>query len=130
MYQYEKAVEEMGEAKVEIGDFTYPGPKPQSSETALLMLADGCDAKARADNPTATDEIDDIVRYIINRRLRQGQLDECNLSLTDLDKVRGSFVNTLTGFFHSRLQYPKSPTEESAVHNMGTPEPTALPASE
>ena len=129
IYQYEKAVEEMGKAEVEIDDFTYPGPKPQSWETALLMLADGCEAKTRADNPTATDEIDDIVRYIINRRLRQGQLDECNLSLTDLDKVRGSFVNTLTGFFHSRLQYPKSPTEESTVHNMGTPEPRSLPAS-
>ncbi len=129
IYQYDKAVEEMGEAKVEIADFTYPGPKPQSRETALLMLADGCEAKARADNPTATDEIDDIVRYMISRRLQQGQLDECNLSLTDLDIVRESFVNTLKGFFHSRLQYPTAPLREPKVEHLGAPEKAALPAA-
>ena len=132
MYQHEKEVEEADgdEAKVAIGDFTYPGPKPQSRETALLMLADGCEAKARADNPTTTTDIDDIVRYIINRRLRQGQLDECNLSLTDLNTVRESFVNTLKGFFHSRLQYPSAPEKEPAVEQLGVPEQSALPASE
>ena len=132
MYQHEKEVEEADgdEAKVAIGDFTYPGPKPRSRETALLMLADGCEAKARADNPTTTTDIDDIVRYIINRRLRQGQLDECNLSLTDLNTVRESFVNTLKGFFHSRLQYPSAPEKEPTVEQLGAPEQSALPASE
>ncbi len=130
MYQYEKSLEETGETEVEIGDFTYPGPKPQSRETALLMLADGCEAKARADNPTATDEIDDIVRYIINRRLQHGQLDECNLSLTDINTLRESFVNTLKGFFHRRLQYPTVPVLEPTVENLASTEQAAMLASE
>jgi hypothetical protein len=132
MYQHQKAVKESdgGEAEVAVDDFTYPGPKPQSLETALLMLADGCEAKARADNPTTTDEIDKIARYIINRRLRQGQLDECNLSLTDLNTVRESFVNTLKGFFHSRLQYPSAAAETPNAAKPRAPEQAALPASE
>ena len=70
------------------------------------MLADGCEAKTKADNPSSIEEIDDIVRYIINRRLKEGQLDECDLSLTDLGKVRDAFVRTLKGYFHNRLKYP------------------------
>lgn len=127
MYQYENALEDNGETEIRIQDFTYPGPKPQSRETALLMLADGCEAKARADNPTDTDEIDDIVRYIINRRMQQGELDECDLSLTDLDTVRDSFVNTLKGFFHSRLQYPKAQNPPIPVNNLEEAEKLDLP---
>ena len=122
IYQYEKSLEETNDADLAIDDFTYPGPKPQSRETALLMLADGCEAKARADNPTSTEQIDNIVRYIINRRLQQGQLDECNLSLTDLKTVRDSFVNTLKGFFHRRLQYPSVPILEPADEKIPSPD--------
>ena len=118
MYQYENALEDNSQAEIDIRDFTYPGPKPQSRETALLMLADGCEAKARADNPADIDEIDDIVRYIINRRMQQGELDESDLSLTDLDTVREAFVNTLKGFFHSRLQYPNPQNPQIPVNNL------------
>ena len=116
-YQYNNAiklVEETGD-EVDISKFTYPGPKPQSPETALLMLADGCEAKTKADNPSTTEEIDEIVRFIINRRLKQGQLDECDLSLTDLGKVRESFVTTLRGYFHNRLKYPSESTLEGPI---------------
>ena len=101
--------------QVDISKFTYPGPKPQSPETALLMLADGCEAKTKADNPSTTEEIDEIVRFIINRRLKQGQLDDCDLSLTDLGKVRDSFVTTLRGFYHNRLVYPSESTIEGPI---------------
>ncbi len=107
-YQYDIAVknQEKDKPKVDINNFSYPGPIPQTPETALLMLADGCEAKTKADNPSSIEEIDDIVRYIINRRLKEGQLDECDLSLTDLGKVRDAFVRTLKGYFHNRLKYP------------------------
>ena len=83
------------------------------------MLADGCEAKTKADNPSTTEEIDQIVRFIINRRLKQGQLDECDLSLTDLGKVRESFVTTLRGYYHNRLKYPPEPIiEEPLVENL------------
>lgn len=108
MYQYQNALEDTSEdiGDIDIKDFTYPGPKPQSRETALLMLADGCEAKARADLPQNEEEIGEIVRHIITRIVQHGQLNECSLSLADLEKVRMSFVNTLKGFYHSRLKYP------------------------
>ena len=116
-YQYDNAIKiaEENSDQVDISKFTYPGPKPQSPETALLMLADGCEAKTKADNPSTTEEIDEIVRFIINRRLKQGQLDDCDLSLTDLGKVRDSFVTTLRGFYHSRLIYPSESTIEGPI---------------
>ena len=116
-YQYDNALKiaEENDEKVNISEYTYPGPKPQSPETALLMLADGCEAKAKADNPSTTEEIDKIVRFIINRRLKHGQLDECDLSLTDLGKVRESFVTTLRGYYHNRLKYPPEPSVEEPL---------------
>ncbi|MEE3229272.1 MAG: HDIG domain-containing metalloprotein, partial [Chloroflexota bacterium] len=116
-YQYDNALKiaEENDEKVDVSEYTYPGPKPQSPETALLMLADGCEAKAKADNPSTTEEIDKIVRFIINRRLKHGQLDECNLSLTDLGKVRESFVTTLRGYYPNRLKYPPEPSVEEPL---------------
>ena len=116
-YQYDNALKiaEENDEKVNISEYTYPGPKPQSPETALLMLADGCEAKAKADNPSTTEEIDKIVRFIINRRLKHGQLDECDLSLTDLGQVRESFVTTLRGYYHNRLKYPPEPSVEEPL---------------
>jgi hypothetical protein len=116
-YQYDNALKiaEENDEKVNISEYTYPGPKPQSPETALLMLADGCEAKAKADNPSTTEEIDKIVRFIINRRLKHGQLDDCDLSLTDLGKVRESFVTTLRGYYHNRLKYPPEPSVEEPL---------------
>ena len=120
-YQYDNALKiaEENDEKVNISEYTYPGPKPQSPETALLMLADGCEAKAKADNPSTTEEIDKTVRFIINRRLKDGQLDECDLSLTDLGKVRESFVTTLRGYYHNRLKYPPElSVEEPLVEDL------------
>jgi len=87
--------------------FRYPGPKPQTRETALLMLADGCEAKARADRARNEEEIEKIVRYIFDRTLSANQLDECDLTLHDLELIHVSFVETLKSFFHSRITYPE-----------------------
>jgi len=129
MYQYQNAVDEahMEGELIDIDDFTYPGPKPQSRETALLMLADGCEAKSRADLPSSVDDIDEIVRHIIARRVQQGQLNECTLSLADLEKVRESFVNTLKGFYHARIKYPGHPLPQDPSDKLidaGEPSPS------
>ncbi|MBI3359981.1 MAG: HDIG domain-containing protein [Chloroflexi bacterium] len=108
-YQYQRALKEAGgdASKVDEAAFRYPGPRPQSVETALLMLADGCEAKARSDRPRTVEDIDRIAKKVIDDRVAQGQLDECPLTLRDLQIVRESFVATLKGMFHGRLQYPE-----------------------
>ncbi|MBM4422884.1 MAG: HDIG domain-containing protein [Chloroflexi bacterium] len=108
-FQYQRAVGAVGgdESKVDKSKFRYPGPKPQTRETALLMLADGCEAKSRSDRPRTKEELEKIVKYIIDRSVAATQLDECSLTLHDLKLIRESFNETLKGFFHSRIVYPE-----------------------
>lgn len=108
-YQYYQALKAVDgdTTKVDIEKFRYPGPKPQSKETALLMLADGCEAKSRADLPRTVEEIKKIVKFIFNLQLSAGQLDECDLTIYELHIVEGLFVETLKGLFHIRLKYPE-----------------------
>jgi hypothetical protein len=108
-YQYTRALKAAGDdpAQVDESKFVYPGPRPRSKETALLMLADGCEAKVRSDRPKTEADIDRIVKYVIDDRLAKGQLDDTGLTLNDLRLIRESFVTTLKGLFHARLQYPE-----------------------
>ncbi|MFN8595189.1 MAG: HDIG domain-containing protein [Anaerolineae bacterium] len=106
-FLYQKALEDAADpSSVDEKAFRYPGPKPQTKETALLMLADGCEATVRATHPGSPEEINEIVRKVIADRIAWGQLDECPLTLSDLETVRQSFVATLQGIFHPRLRYP------------------------
>jgi putative nucleotidyltransferase with HDIG domain len=109
-YQYQAAKEAAtgNGSPVNLQDFTYPGPRPRSRETAVLMLADGVEAKARAENPANDEEIENLVRWVIEDRLTKGQLDRTDLTLKDIDTVRRSFVNTLRGIYHPRLRYPQA----------------------
>ncbi len=109
-YQYQRALQAAGgdSAKIDNKDFfVYPGPRPQSKETALLMLADGCEAKVRSDRPKSEADLDRIVKAVIDDRLANGQLDDTELTLLDLQLIRASFVSTLKGVFHPRLEYPE-----------------------
>jgi putative nucleotidyltransferase with HDIG domain len=108
-YQYQAAVEAAGgdASKVDRKAFAYPGPRPRSKETALLMLADGVEAKARAEAPKDDGEIEALVNWVIQNRLTNGQLDRTNLTLKDLDTIRRSFVSTLRGIYHPRIRYPE-----------------------
>jgi putative nucleotidyltransferase with HDIG domain len=106
-FLYQKALEAAEDPRsVNEADFRYPGPKPQSRETALLMLADGCEAAVRSIRPGSVEELEGIVRRVISDRVGDGQLDECNLTLRDLNQIIESFVATLKGVFHPRIKYP------------------------
>lgn len=107
-FQYQAALEAAGgdESNIDRKHFTYSGPRPRSRETALLMLADGVEARARAEMPKDEAEIDQIVRWVIQERVASGQLDRTDLTLKDLDTIRRSFVNTLKGMYHPRIRYP------------------------
>jgi hypothetical protein len=109
LYQYYQAVEAAGgdENLVDEEEFRYPGPKPQSRETAILMLADSSEASVRAERPKDEDELRALLKKVIGNRLATGQLDETKLTLNDLDKIVESFTATLRGTYHPRIEYPK-----------------------
>ena len=88
-------------------DFRYSGPKPQSRETALVMLADSCEARVRSAQPGSPEEIEKIVRETIDNKVAEGQLDECDLTLRDLEAIRAAFFDTQRGIFHPRVKYPE-----------------------
>jgi len=116
-YQYRKALDMVdGDTeKVDIEQFRYPGPSPRSRETALLMLADGVEARARAERPENEDALRDLIRNTIEAAQRSGQLDNTPLTLRDLHLVTESFVQTLRNTYHPRIQYPKAlPGEKKA----------------
>lgn len=86
--------------------FRYTGPRPQSRETAVLMLADVCEAVVRSQRPHSTEELAASVRHMIERRLLDGELSESQLTLRDLDLIAQAFVRVLQGIHHPRLEYP------------------------
>jgi putative nucleotidyltransferase with HDIG domain len=108
-YQYAKALEAVGgdESQVDQEKFRYPGPRPRSRETAILMLADGCEARVRAERPKDESTLRAVVKSVIEHRMSIGQLDETDLTLRDLDNLADSFTTTLRGLYHPRLEYPK-----------------------
>ena len=108
-YFYHKAKEgrlAAGKPEPDMQAFRYPGPKPQTREAGLVMLADTVEAAARAlDNPVPS-RIQGLVSTQINKIFVEGQLDECELTLKDLHKIAKVFTNILTGIFHQRVEYP------------------------
>jgi putative nucleotidyltransferase with HDIG domain len=110
-YFHRKALRANGDAPILEKDFRYPGPKPQSRETAILMLADGVEATTRAERPGSLEQIRAIIDRIVNERLRDGQLDECDLTLRDLEQIKIAFTGVLQGLFHPRVKYPDPPPE-------------------
>jgi cyclic-di-AMP phosphodiesterase PgpH len=109
-YQYNQAMEAAhGDlTKVDIEKFRYPGPRPASREAALLMLADATEARARAERPANDDDIRKLVNSVIETVQRFNQLDDTLLTLRDLHLITESFVTTLRGTYHPRIQYPKA----------------------
>ena len=103
----QKAEEQASNAeKVNEADFRYPGPKPQFKESAILMLADSCEAAARSLAHPDPESIRAIVARIFEAIVSDGQLDECNLSLRELTQIRESLINSLTAIYHPRIDYP------------------------
>lgn len=106
-YFYHKALEETGNLeKVKESDFRYPGPKPQNKETALVMLADSVEAAVRSMHVTG-DKLEFAVKKIIQDKLQDGQLEDSNLTLSDLKNITIAFTQVLNGIYHSRIEYPE-----------------------
>ncbi len=93
------------ESAVDIQDFTYPGPRPRSRETAIMLLADGCEAAVRARQPKNKADIEEVVHSVIDGRRKAGQLDDSGLTFGDLSKIEEIFVDILQAIYHPRINY-------------------------
>ena len=120
-YFYRRAREQRPGQEIEAAAFRYPGPRPRSRETAILMLADSCEAAARARSPKTRQEVADIVEQIFNERREERQLDEAPLTLKELSAVRDVIIDMLQASYHPRIDY--RPDEED-----GDGEEAAAPA--
>jgi len=108
-YFYQQAKEKGEEAGEEINkeDFRYGGPKPQSKETAIVMLADSAEASVRTLKKPTPQKIEETIQKIIDRFLYDGQFDECNLTFRDLNIIKTAFTKILASMYHSRIEYPE-----------------------
>lgn len=105
-YFYHKAVQEYGEDNVRRDDYVHLGPTPQTKETAIVMLADSCEATVRSVRPKDDEALERLVQKIVGDRLASGQLADAPLTLREISIVTSSFVDTLQGVFHPRVRYP------------------------
>ncbi len=106
-YFYEKARERDGSV-IDAAQFSYPGPVPQTAETAICMLADGVEASAHVLNDPNPQKIREVIEYIVRQRIEQGQLREAPLTLKQLEVVKEEFARVLIGMYHHRIDYPSA----------------------
>lgn len=140
-YFYHKALET--DPAVDEAIFRYPGPKPRTKETAILMLADSVEATVRSLSQSgrlvnlgpgdchdpagaADDTIPAVVRKVIRERLEDGQLDESDLTVRDLNRIQEAFCAMLSGIYHPRITYPERPTVPVVVNTDRRPAPAGV----
>ena len=112
-YFYEKEKQLKGDEEIDINEFRYPGPKPRSKESAIVMLADSVEAASRTlENPTSA-RVRSLVKRISTAKFESGELDGCDLTLSELHLIEESFTRVLIGIFHKRIVYPEQ--EKSAT---------------
>jgi putative nucleotidyltransferase with HDIG domain len=105
---YDKAVEEYGADSVDVADFMYPGPKPQSRETAIAMLADSVESATRAIKEPTPERIRELINSIVETKIADAQLDEAPLTLAEIALIKDQFVKVLSGVYHHRIDYPQT----------------------
>ena len=100
-------------------EYSYPGPLPQTAETAVVMLADGVEAATRVLGDPTPEKIREVVDHIVRQRIEQGQLRDAPLTLKQLDIIKDEFARVLSGMYHNRIDYPTSsggvPSEFASV---------------
>ena len=115
-YFYHNAKKLYGDANVKESDYRYPGPKPSTRESAIVMLADSCEAAVRSLADPSPQEVAEMVHKVFRGKLEDGQFAQCPITLQELDRVERSFLVTFGGLMHERIRYPEdadgSETEE------------------
>ncbi len=106
LYFYDKA-KKFTDGEVSIANFSYQGVKPQTKIAAIIMIADGCEAAVRTLKDRSREKVTEVVNKIVNDRMQLGQFDECEITIKELNIIIHTIINTLSGVYHSRIQYPK-----------------------
>lgn len=114
---YEKAKSLYGEEKVNIDDYKYPGPKPNTKETAIVMLADGCESAVRSITDPDVQKVENMINNIFNSRLKDGQLDNSPMTFREFTKMKEAFQSILVSQYHKRIKYPKQEEAEKGINN-------------
>ncbi len=103
-------------------DYMYEGPIPSSKEAAIVMLSDSVEAAVRSIKEPDKEKINEMVNFIIDDKLSSGQLNNCNLTLKDIEKIRECFCTVLNGIYHQRIEYPKEKIKDLNSHKTETKE--------
>ncbi|MBQ9756172.1 MAG: HDIG domain-containing protein [Clostridia bacterium] len=106
LFFYAKA-QKFTDGEVDISQYCYAGPKPQTKIAAIIMIADGCEAAVRTLQDRSRAKVDELVRKIVNDRMKLGQFEECEITLKEINIIIHTVVNNLTGIYHNRIEYPK-----------------------
>ncbi|GMR25328.1 MAG: HDIG domain-containing protein [Ignavibacteria bacterium] len=115
-YFFEKAKKLYGEDKVNIDDYRYLGPKPNSKEASIIMLADGCESAVRSIEGPDSDKVENIIDGIFSARINDGQLDDSPVTFQDIANMKESFLNILLGQHYRRIRYPKQDEMEKGAN--------------
>ncbi len=110
---YHKECEEKGEGETDVRDFSYGGPRPQTRENAIIMIADSVEAASRTMKSTTLKDIRAMVKKIISGKIAHDQLDQCGLDLNDLSEMVNGMMPILEGVFHSRIEYPEEEEKDN-----------------
>lgn len=114
-YFYDKAKKMYGEEKVDINNYRYPGPKPCTKETVIVMLADSCESAVRSIEDSDPAKVENVINNLVQERIEGDQLDNAPITLNDLTKIKESFVGILVGQQHRRIRYPKQEELEKKI---------------
>ena len=118
IYFYDRCVRQNGAENVDIDDFRYPGPKPQTREAAVVMLADTIEAAARTSPDRSIEGLETLIRKLIRGKMDDGQLNDTPMTLADVEKATEAFLTVLSGVFHQRVEYPdlQIPPKKEKAH--------------
>ena len=127
IYFYDKALKQYGEEHIHVEDFRYAGPKPQTAEAAIVMLADTVEAAARSMQEPTLEKMNALIHKLVRAKMDDGQLDESPLTMKDLSRITAAFMTVLQGVFHERVEYP---TVNIAPRNGELPAAPASPVAQ
>jgi len=130
IYFYDRCVKQNGAENVDIDDFRYPGPRPQTREAAVVMLADTIEAAARTTPDRSVEGLEALIRRLIRGKIDDGQLNESPMTMADIENATRAFLTVLSGVFHQRVEYPDMKIPPKKEREAAAREESAGSASE